>query len=415
MSFNRTESAKFAQENQKIVGELHAGVDKALAEAASRGYAAAPGDTLATILAAGQVAKGKLVEVNGKIYDDRRGVLFQQDEFAINILVRLAKLGMELYREQIFNALAIEQAEQEAVQTRALADVERLDYETELRQKAIIMARAEAERAIIVYRAQLVIEETTTLPLEEALINAQLATAEKKLEIIDSIYQVLAAEELVLAAEQRRAASLEQVLAAELITAGIKREMVPFYIQKAEAREALAAAITAEIPITEAIIRLGYDRIELERAKEDAAHLERLEQIDMELLREQYVRANMAMELARMQHRRLLLQYRNQIQALILEQKKALQEDETLFQLDTRLAREKIGVDNEVALTQHEISNLTNEIVSILANIESRAIDKAATVKDGALKLSSNFTVKNSSRKIVEGFVVGPMPTAQIG
>jgi len=33
MSFNRTESAKFAQENQKIVGELHADVDKALADA----------------------------------------------------------------------------------------------------------------------------------------------------------------------------------------------------------------------------------------------------------------------------------------------------------------------------------------------------------------------------------------------
>ena len=41
MTFNRTESARFAQENQKIVGELHAGVDKALAEAASRGYDAA--------------------------------------------------------------------------------------------------------------------------------------------------------------------------------------------------------------------------------------------------------------------------------------------------------------------------------------------------------------------------------------
>jgi len=261
----------------------------------------------------------------------------------------------------------------------------------------------------------LVAEETITLPLEEALINAQLATAEKKLEIIDSIYQVLAAEELVLAAEQRRAASLEKVLAAELITAGIKREMVPFYIQKAEAREALAAAITAEIPITEAIIRLGYDRIELERAKESAAHLERLEQIDMELLKEQYIRADTAMDLARMQHRRLLVQYRNEIQALILEQRKALQKDETLFQLDSRLAREKIGVDNEVALTQHEIANLTSELLSILFNMESRAIDKAATVKDGALQYSKNFKVLNISRKIVEGFVVGPMPTAQIG
>ena len=32
--FNRTESARWAQENQKVIGELHAGVDKVLAEAA---------------------------------------------------------------------------------------------------------------------------------------------------------------------------------------------------------------------------------------------------------------------------------------------------------------------------------------------------------------------------------------------
>ena len=40
-SHNLTESAKWAIENAEIMGELHAGVDKALAEAASRGYDAA--------------------------------------------------------------------------------------------------------------------------------------------------------------------------------------------------------------------------------------------------------------------------------------------------------------------------------------------------------------------------------------
>ena len=415
MSFNRRESADWAMAVDTEAGKLLDTVNKELADGAARGFAAPPGDTLASILAVGQDTKGKLAELDGKIYETRRGVIFQEQEYALSILVRLAKLSMELYREQLFNALAVEQTCQEAQRDRALADVDRLDFETELRQRAIIMARAEAERQIIVYRAQLVAEETATLPLEEALINAQLATAEKKLEIIDSIYQILAAEELVLAAEQRRAASLTKVLAAELITAGIKREMIPYYIQKAEAREALAAAITAEIPITEAIIRLGYDRIELGRAKEDAAHLERLEQIDMELLREQYVRANTAMEFARAQNRRLLLKYHNEIQALIQDQKKALQKDEIKFQLDTRLDRERIGVNNEVSVTQHEISNLTSELISILANMETRAWDDRDRIRDSALRISRDFTVRNISRKIVEGFVVGPMATAEIG
>ena len=80
--FNRTESAKWAIEAQKAVGELHDGVDKVLAEAASRGFSAPPGASLAIILAAGQGVKGKLTESNGKIYDDRRGVIFQEEEFA---------------------------------------------------------------------------------------------------------------------------------------------------------------------------------------------------------------------------------------------------------------------------------------------------------------------------------------------
>ena len=583
MSFNRRESADWAIAVDTEAGKLLDTVSKELADGAARGFAKPPGDTLASILAIGQAVKGKLAELDVKLHESRRGIIYQEEEYALSVLVRLAKLGMELYREQLFNALAVEQACQEAQRDRALADVERLDFETELRQRAIIMARAEMERRITVLKGELIDEETitldsertliaaelataerrlsvidaiyqvlaaekllaaaetvtmgqeevlinaqlataekkleiidaiyaviaaerlvlvaqqATLPIDSALVdaqlvtaakkleiigatydilaaeelvvnakttvlgaeeellnaqlttaqkkleiigaiyqvlaterevltaematmgaerslvNAQLTTAEKKLEIIDSIYQILAAEELVLAAEQRRADALTRVLAAELITAGVKREMIPYYIQKAEAREALAAAITAEIPITEAIIRLGYDRIELERAKEDAAHLERLEQIDMELLREQYTRATTALEFARLQNRRLLLKYHNEIQALILEQQKALKKDEIQFQLDTRLDRERIGVNNEVAVTQHEIANLTNELLSILSNMENRAIDRAATVKDGALKISRDFTVRNISRKIVEGFVVGPMPRAEIG
>jgi hypothetical protein len=327
-----------------------------------------------------------LVEFNGaKIYEERRKVLFEQDEFALKILVQLARLGMELYRADLFNALELEQAQQQATVTRSLADVERQNAETELRQKAIIMAHAEMERRIIIYKAQLVEAETTTLTAEAILITAQLATAEKKLEIIASIYQVLAAEQLVLAAERRRAASLTKVLAAELTVAGIKKEMIPFYIQKAEAREELAAAIIAEIPITEALIRLGYDRIDLKTTEEYAGHLEREQQEELELLREQFVRANTAMELTRLQNHRLLLEYRNAIQAQILEQKKGLQEDEAAFRLATGLAREAIGVNNEVMLVKHEITNLTSELIYILNNMDARGRDQAATVRDGAI------------------------------
>ena len=401
--FNRTESARFAQENQKIVGELHAGADKALAEAASRGFAVAPGDTLAAILAAGQAAKDKLVEGNAKIYDDRRKVLFEQDEFAMKLIVSLAKLGMELYREELMNALAIEQAENTALRDLDNADVARMNAEVDLRQRAIIQARAEAERRVVVLKAALVAAEEGTLPYETALVNAQLATAEKKLEIIASIYLVLAAEELVLAAENRRAASLTLLLDAQMIVAEIKKQMIPFWIGKANARIDLAAAITAEIPISKAIIELGYDRIALEDRKEAAAHYVRGLELGLEVLKEQWTRANKATELSRAESRRLLQTYANITQAEIMANKKSLNEDGIDIKLKTGLARQAIGVDDDEQVTNAEKDNTTEELAAVLLGLDARAHAQANSIDASKEKHTRNESTTLLSRKIIEG------------
>jgi hypothetical protein len=369
MEFNRTESAKFAQAADELMDKLTDGVEKALAENAGRGFPFASGNTLAAILAAGQDFKGKLTEANGKIYEERRGVIFQEQEFVLGLMVKIAKLAMELYREEIMNALAVEQAEVEALRDQGQADVIRLNAEVDLRQRAIIRDRAEAEYRINALKAALVVAETETLVSEGQLITAQLATAEKKLEIIDSIYQVLAAEELVLAAENRRADSLQKVLAAQQVLAVIKQEMVPYYIKKANARVELAEAITQEIPIKEAIEKLGYDRIALKDSDEDASHLIRAAEDEFEIAKETWTRANKATELARTQSRRLLQEYANNIRSRILDKRTQLEKDGVDLKLDTSLARHQITMDSEKSLTNREISNLSEELSTLLANI----------------------------------------------
>lgn len=400
MSFNRTESARFAQENQKIVGELHQGVDKALAEAASRGFAAAPGDTLAAILFAGQTAKDKLVEANGKIYDDRRKVIFEQDEFAMKIIVQISKLAMELYRDELMNALALEAAEKDALRDRGNADVIAMNAEVDKRQVAIIQARAEMERRITVLKAQLVVAEEGTLVYETALINAQLATAEKKLEIIDSIYQVLAAEELVLEAENRRAATLEVLLAAENVVAAVKRAMIPFYIEKAGARLQLADAITADIPVQKAIVELGYDRIDLENRKEFAAHLLRLAEEEVELATASWQRAKVATDIARLQSRSLLQAYENSIQDQVLELKKQLAEDGVDFRLETSLAKTAIGVNDDVEVQAAELTNTTAELMAIVAGLAARATSQADAISSGGRTTTHTTSTQNLTRQI---------------
>lgn len=403
MSFNRTESALFQQEADKTVGELHAGVDKALAEAASRGYAAAPGDTLAAILGAGQTAKGKLTEANGKIYDARRKTLFEQDEFAMKLIVSLSKLGMELYRAELLNALELEQAENIALRDQGLADVVRMNAEVDLRQRAIIQARAEAEHRITVLKAQLVAAEEGTLVYEAALINAQISTAERKLEIIASIYEVLAAEELVLAAENRRAATLVTLLAAEQIVAQVKKAMIPYYIEKAGARVELADAITKEIPFTKALIELGYDRIDLETQRQLNEHLLRKAEGELELAHLELTRANEVTQLTRVQSQRLLVEYSNAIQIEILALKKALAEAGIDLRLDTALQKLTIGVDDDIEVNTAEILNTGEELTAIVAGLAARAKAQADAISSGKSTNTSSYITDNLTRKISGG------------
>lgn len=406
-SFNRTESARWAAAVNKTVGKLEAVVDKALAENAARGFPEPTGPTLEAILKSTLEAQSSLTEENGKIYEDQRERIFQQEEFDMKVIVQIAKLAMELYRAELFNALEIEQAENIALRDQGRADVERMNSEVDARQVAIIRDRAEAERQIIVFKLQLALAEKQTLVAEVALINAQLATAEKKLEIIDSIYQVLAAEELVLAAERRRAATLETLLAAQRAVAAVKMSMVPFYTEKAAAREALASAITEEVPVKIAIENLGYQRIGLRTAEADVEHGVRQAEIEVEMAREAYARANAATEIARAQSQTLIQGFANAAQASIQAKRKATGMAEIDVRLSAHIGRAAIGVNNEVAVAAHEAGNLTTELLSIMHNLGSRASDEAGKVMASATQISKTDITHLLSRKIVEGLIVG--------
>ena len=109
--FDPKESALWTQAVDKTAGELRAVTAKILADNAGRGFPMPTGDALWGILNAGQEAKDKLAEMDGKIYEDRSKDLFEIDEFTLKVLVRLAKLDLEAYREAIFNALALEQSQ----------------------------------------------------------------------------------------------------------------------------------------------------------------------------------------------------------------------------------------------------------------------------------------------------------------
>ena len=406
-SFDLKESADWSLAVNTETDKLLEGVDKALTDSAARGWPTPPGETLGLILDAGVEMQKKLTAANGQIYDQGREKLFKIDEFALKVLVRIAKLSLEAYREQIMNALALEQSQQVAGTERRRADVERLNTETEARMIGVIRAKAEMEQSIIIFRQQLITAERNSLTAEALLINAQLETAEKKLQIIDSIYQVIAAEKLVMVAEQRRAATLEVVLEAEKRVAAVKMEMVPFYQQKAKAREALAVSILKENEIREALERLGYDRLDLKLVQEYFEHLGREADEDYTTAEASLARARGATEVARTHLRRLILEYSNLIREEILALKEQLEKDGIDFKLSIALAKLGLNLDDEVTLTDHNRKIINEELANLLSNMVSRALDQDATIRDSASTTTVADTYQLFSRKILEGFAAG--------
>jgi hypothetical protein len=408
MTYPKDESGKWTQDTSQAAGELIQNRDKILDAAAARGFAALPGDAVMDVFDLEQTVKGKLTQALGKIYHERRATLFQQQEFILKVLVQASKLGMDLYREELLGALALEAAEEDAWGTRSRADIERTNAITEARQTALIQAKAEIEYDIANYKQQLVDAEAVTMESERALVYSQLATAEKKLEIVQSIYQVLAAEQLVIAAEWRKLNSLQLVLAAEQITAGVEREMIPFYIQKADAKVQLAQAITADIPIQKAIVELGYDKIDLENAEKAADHVVRQAQQDEALAQADYTKAALALELVKTQGRRMLQELATDVKMYVQDHKKILDEQGIDLRLFSSLQRETVAVNNDARVTQQEINNMTGELVNILRNLGLRGVDHAATVRDGAdlvqlAASTSHNSYEQSSRTIKKG------------
>ncbi|MGA2159852.1 MAG: hypothetical protein ABSG90_11625 [Dehalococcoidia bacterium] len=273
-SFNERESAEWTQGVEQENARLLVTVDKALADGAARGFCEPPGENLDAILQAGQEAKDKLVLVNGKIYDDRRAIIFSEYDFALKILVRVMTLAMELYRVEIFDALEIEQTQVQAAFRKGQADVKRLDSDTELRMVAIIRDKATAQAQIAALKAQLVQAQTNDLPYEAALLAAQLQTAEMKLQIIASIWQIIAAQKVELVADQAKVAALQDLLVAERNLVAVQQGVLPYEQALLLAQLATAVMRLQEIPpINQEIaaekveIAADYDKLAADQAK----------------------------------------------------------------------------------------------------------------------------------------------------
>lgn len=134
MSHPREESAKWGQAASLVMNKYEQTKDEILAADAARGFHTTSGEALDALLEAGLEAKGKLTEINAKIYEEQRQRIFELVDYNLKALIREAKLEMELYRERLANQIIVEQAEFEATEMQHRASIEQLQTTVEQRQ-----------------------------------------------------------------------------------------------------------------------------------------------------------------------------------------------------------------------------------------------------------------------------------------
>ena len=333
------------------------------------GFAQVPGDAMETILDAGYESKMSLVEANAKIFQEGVEDRLKEEETGQKVAFGLAKLDLEYYRAQLEYAHEIEKAQADMELAERRAFIDRLKSDVEARQAAIIEERARIEAEVNYWKRLAIEAEGVALESQVELAQEKLKTAQERLKIIDYLYQVIAAEQVIIEAEKRKAAALQKLLAKSKELAEIKKTLIPLMEEKARAREDQAEAIKDEAHWREELELLGYRRLELKDAQEEAEHRIRQAEEDFEEFRLAYVKADRLTELARMQARTLLLEYENFIRDQVLTRKKSLDKAEHQLRLDMKHFWEKYEITNDMRFLELAKDLFMAEVGNKLRNL----------------------------------------------
>jgi len=123
---------------------------------------------------------------------------------------------------------------------------------------------------------------------------------------------------VVIAAEKRRAVALGLVAEFKERLAAVEEEMIPYYKDKAQAKQDLAAATTAAATYRKKIEELGYRQIDLKDSEQDSEHQIRSAEYDYEISQELHAKASAATDLFEEYQQDNPAKYQTEIEKVLL-------------------------------------------------------------------------------------------------
>jgi hypothetical protein len=367
--FEYAEHNKWVKAKAPVMSQYVGKVKALLADSAARGFDAPPPTMLKDVFDLDEAAKIKLTDINGELYKEQTGIIFQEEEFALNLAVEYAKLVLAKYVQDLLNALTLEKAEMDEQFRRDRAYTQRLEADVNKRNYALIIGRANIESLLIDYKTRELEAQRLGMDKELELIAAQMETVKEKLRIIPWLQELILKERAIIDLERQRAVILQAIIIIKEQIVAAKEGMIPLYFAKASATKQLATAITAEVQWKKALIELGFERILVEDARAGAVVSENDAKAAIETLRLAFIKHSNAVAEARSQFDISLSEYSAAIARQINELEKTLKEVSVDLRINTSLEKLTINIEDDINLLSAKIGNLITEIASSVDKI----------------------------------------------
>jgi len=247
------EQAQWRIGKTPIIGKYIADHKKLLDEIAGRGFLNLPGYAYDAENQLELAAKMGLSELNYKIMHETIERELKQAGIDYNVDYADAAMAWELEKQGLLSAWDHELAgikQGMATEEEVLA---RLALEVDARQVVYIAAKSAIDLEMEGYRKTLADLDAATAPYEVQLANAKLLTAQKKLELLPIIEEIIVKEGELIVLEAGKTDYYRQLIDAEREVAEKKQTLVPGLTQLATAIQRHAALMPTQIAIEQDI------------------------------------------------------------------------------------------------------------------------------------------------------------------
>lgn len=215
MTESAREAAQFRKGKSPIIAKYSDDHKKLFSAIAGRGFLSLPGYAYDLENGLELTAKQALSELSMKILGETIERELKQSGIDYDLAYKNALMAWEIEKQALMAAWDMELAGIKNSEAQDEETLNRLEIETAKRGTYLIEQKTAIELAAEDYKLQLAELDGATAPYEVTLANEKLLTAQKKLEIIPILQQIVAKEQEVLAAEREKAGYYSELIAAE--------------------------------------------------------------------------------------------------------------------------------------------------------------------------------------------------------